>query len=30
MQGRASNKHGTTVDLTESEVDDLVEYLRTL
>ncbi|WP_426747875.1 c-type cytochrome [Myxococcus faecalis] len=30
MQGRASNKHGTTADLTEAEVDDLVEYLRTL
>ncbi|AKF79983.1 hypothetical protein MFUL124B02_07550 [Myxococcus fulvus 124B02] len=30
MQGRASNKHGTTADLTETEVDDLVEYLRTL
>ncbi|MCP3058270.1 c-type cytochrome [Myxococcus sp. K38C18041901] len=30
MQGRESNKHGTTADLTETEVDDLVEYLRTL
>ncbi|HZI12565.1 MAG TPA: c-type cytochrome [Myxococcus sp.] len=30
MQGRQSNKHGSTAQLTEAEVDDLVEYLHTL
>lgn len=30
MQNRQSNKHGTTASLTETEIDDLVDYLRTL
>lgn len=30
LQNRQSNKHGATSQLTESEIDDLVEYLRTL
>ncbi len=30
LQGRNSNMHGATSQLTAAEVDDLVEYLRTL
>lgn len=30
MQGRKSNQHGVTAQLTDAEVDDLVEYLLTL
>jgi YVTN family beta-propeller protein len=30
VQGRLSNKHGTTSQLSDAELDDLVEYLRTL
>ncbi|NMO17543.1 c-type cytochrome [Pyxidicoccus fallax] len=30
IQGRQSNAHGATSQLTEAEIDDLVEYLRTL
>ncbi len=30
MQGRESNRHGMTAQLTDAEVDDLVEYLLTL
>ncbi|MCP3138973.1 c-type cytochrome [Pyxidicoccus xibeiensis] len=29
-QGRNSNKHGSTAQLTDAELDDLVEYLLTL
>lgn len=30
LQGRDSNRHGSTAQLSDAEVDDLVEYLRTL
>jgi YVTN family beta-propeller protein len=29
-QGRDTNRHGSTAQLSDAEVDDLVEYLRTL
>ncbi|MCY1016490.1 c-type cytochrome [Pyxidicoccus sp. MSG2] len=30
VQGRDTNRHGSTAQLSDAEVDDLVEYLRTL
>ena len=30
LQGRTTNRHGTTAQLSDAEVDDLVEYLETL
>lgn len=30
LQGRQSNQHGITSQLSDAEIDDLVEYLRTL
>jgi YVTN family beta-propeller protein len=30
LQGKAENRHGKTAQLTDAEVDDLVEYLKSL